>query len=123
MWLKLKQQWLPEPSCNPFMSFRVKRGISRLRSYFVYILASKTGTLYIGVTNNLEKRVYEHKNKLIPGFTAKYNIDRLMYYQEFNDIEEAIEMEKKIKGWSREKKINLIKTINPHTKDLADNLT
>lgn len=94
------------------MSFRVKRGISRLKSYFVYILASKTGTLYIGVTNNLEKRVYEHKSKLIAGFTSKYNIDRLMYYQEFNDIEYAIEMEKRLKGWSRQKKVDLIKRIN-----------
>ncbi len=65
---------------NDALSFRVKRGISRLKSYWVYILASKTGTLYVGVTNNLEKRIYEHKSKLIPGFTAKYNVGRLLYY-------------------------------------------
>ncbi len=76
--------------------------------------------LYVGVTNNLEKRMYEHKNKLISGFTAKYRIDRLMYYQEFNYIEQAIEMEKRIKGWTRKKKTDLIKTINPDVKDLAE---
>jgi len=101
----------------------VKRGISRLKSYWVYILASKTGTLYIGVTNNLEKRVYEHKNKLIPGFTAKYNIDQLVFYQEFDRVEQAIEMEKKIKGWTRQKKIDLIRTINPGIKDLAEEMS
>lgn len=91
-----------------------------MKSYWVYILASKTGMLYVGVTNNLEKRMYEHKNKLISGFTAKYRIDRLMYYQEFNYIEQAIEMEKRIKGWTRKKKTDLIKTINPDVKDLAE---
>jgi len=94
-----------------------------LKSYWVYILASKTGTLYIGVTNNLEKRVYEHKNKLIPGFTAKYNIDQLVFYQEFDRVEQAIEMEKKIKGWTRQKKIDLIRTINPGIKDLAEEMS
>jgi putative endonuclease len=91
-----------------------------LKNYFVYILSSKTGTLYVGVTNDLEKRVYEHKNKLIPGFTAKYNVDRLVFYQEFNDIEQAIAMEKKVKGWSRQKKIDLIRELNPDIKDLAE---
>lgn len=104
------------------MSFRVKRGISRLKSYYIYILASKTGTIYIGVTGHLEKRVYEHKNKLIPGFTARYNIDRLVYFQEFTRIEQAIEMEKKLKGWSRQKKIDLIRTINFNMRDLAEDL-
>lgn len=104
------------------MSFRVKRGISGLKHYWVYILSSKTGTLYVGVTNNLEKRVLEHKNKLIPGFTTRYNIDHLIYYQEFSDIEDAIEMEKKIKGWTRKKKIDLIKSINPNVEDLAGDL-
>ncbi|OGE14491.1 endonuclease [Candidatus Daviesbacteria bacterium RIFCSPHIGHO2_12_FULL_37_11] len=90
-----------------------------MKSYWVYILSSKTGTLYTGVTNNLQKRTFEHKNKLIPGFTSKYNINQLMFYQEFSRIEDAIEVEKKIKKWSRKKKINLIKTINPQFKDLA----
>ncbi|MBI2337674.1 GIY-YIG nuclease family protein [Candidatus Daviesbacteria bacterium] len=90
------------------MSFRVKRGISRLKSYFVYILASKTGTMYAGVTDNIAR--------------SKYNIDRLVFYQEFNKPEEAIEMEKKIKGWTRQKKIDLIRELNPNVKDLAVNL-
>ena len=89
-----------------------------MKSYYVYILASKTGTLYIGVTNDLQRRVWEHKHKLIKGFTEKYNIDRLMFYREFNDIEQAIEVEKKIKKWGRQKKLNLIKTINPEFKNL-----
>ncbi len=67
--------------------------------------------------------MYEHKNKLIKGFTSKYNIDRLMYYQEFDDIEQSIEVEKKIKGWSRKKKIDLIRSYNPNVKDLAENLS
>ena len=90
-----------------------------MKSYWVYILASKTGILYIGVTNDLTRRTYEHKNKLIPGFTTKYNINQLMYFQEFNNIEQAIEIVKKIKKWSRQKKMNLIKTINQNFQDLA----
>ena len=93
-----------------------------MKTYYVYIMASKTGTLYIGVTNNLTRRVLEHKNKLIDGFTEKYSIDRLMFYQEFDDINQAIEMEKKIKKWGRQKKIDLIKSINPSIKDLAEGI-
>jgi len=93
-----------------------------LKNYWVYILASKTGTVYIGVTGHLEKRAYEHRNKLIPGFTAEYNINRLVYFQEFTRIEQAIEMEKKVKGWSRQKKIDLIRTINFNMRDLAEDL-
>lgn len=93
-----------------------------MKNYFVYILASKTGTLYIGVTNNLVRRIYEHKHKLVYGFTYKYNINQLVYYQEFYNIEEAIRVEKKIKKWSRQKKLNLIKTINTDFKDLSENL-
>lgn len=94
-----------------------------MRTYWIYILASKTGTLYIGVTNDLTRRVYEHKNKLIPGFTTKYNINRLVYYQEFGNIEQAIEMEKKVKGWGRKKKIDLIRSINQDIKDLAEEMS
>ena len=93
-----------------------------MKSYFVYILASKTETLYIGITDNLERRISEHKNKLIPGFTSKYNISRLMYYEVFGRVEDAIAAEKKLKGWSRQKKMELIRTINPITKDLAEGL-
>jgi len=76
-------------------------------------------TLYTGVTSDLEKRVYEHKNKLIDGFTKKYNIDKLVYYVETNDINSAIEHEKQIKGWKRSKKIELIESMNPKWKDLG----
>ena len=83
-------------------------------------MASNTGTLYVGVTSNLFKRVWEHKNKLIPGFTSKYNVTNLVYFCEFNDINQAIEMEKRIKGWTRAKKMDLIKSINPALKDLYE---
>ena len=88
-------------------------------SYYVYILTNKSNTLYIGVTNNLERRVQEHKLKIIAGFTSKYNLNKLIYFAEFREIEEAIEFEKKIKGWTRKKKIDLIKTQNPKFKDLS----
>ena len=83
-------------------------------SGYTYILFNKrNGTLYIGVTSNLVKRVYEHKNKLVDGFTKKYNIDKLGYYEIFDDIEEAIIREKKLKGASRKKKLELIEMNNP----------
>ena len=75
-----------------------------MASYYVYIMASERRTLYIGVTNDLQRRVYEHKSKLIPGFTAKYNVTRLVYYEEFSDIREAIAREKVLKGWKRKRK-------------------
>ncbi len=87
--------------------------------YYVYILTNKSNTLYTGVTNNLERRLYEHKLKLIPGFTERYNINKLIYYQEFSRVEDAIAAEKRIKGWTRKKKISLIKTLNPEFKDLS----
>ena len=79
-------------------------------------------TLYTGVTNNLVRRVYEHKNKLIEGFTKKYNITRLVYFEVFNNIEDAIRREKQIKGWVRKKKIELIESVNPEWKDLFKEL-
>ena len=89
------------------------------KQYYVYIAVNKRNTvLYTGVTNNLERRIYEHKHRVIKGFTAKYNINKLVYYQEFNTPEEAISAEKKIKGWTREKKIGLIKNTNPEFKNL-----
>ena len=91
------------------------------RQYYVYIATNKINTvLYTGVTNNLARRIFEHKNKLIKGFTEKYNINKLVYYQLFNSPEEAILAEKKIKGWLRQKKISLIKTINPDFEDLLE---
>ncbi len=90
-----------------------------MRSYYVYILTNQSRTLYTGVTNDLERRVFEHKNKLVRGFTSKYNITKLVWYEEFNDIYQAIEGEKKIKGWLRSKKIALIESTNPEWHDLA----
>ncbi len=88
--------------------------------YYVYILTNRSRTLYVGVTSNLEKRALEHKQKLIPGFTAKYNIDRLVYYETTSDIRGAIAREKQIKGWRRAKKIALIETMNPQWEDLSE---
>ena len=90
------------------------------RQYYVYIMTNHTGTLYTGVTNNLERRISEHKNKLLPGFTGRYNITRLAYYEAFSDIREAIAREKQIKGWLRAKKIALIESVNPGWKDLSE---
>ena len=87
--------------------------------YYVYILASKrNGTLYIGVTSNLIKRIYEHKNNLIEGFTKKYNIHNLVYYEITEDVNSAIAREKQLKRWKRNWKIELIEKNNPEWKDL-----
>jgi len=88
------------------------------KQFYVYIATNNSGTLYTGVTNDLRRRIYEHKNKLIHGFTSRYNIDKLIFYETFNNPEEAISAEKKIKGWDRKKKIALIKTKNPKFKEL-----
>jgi len=91
--------------------------------YFVYILASKkNGTLYIGVTSNLLKRVYEHKNNLVEGFTQKYNVHKLVYYEIYQNIHDAITREKRIKKWKRQWKIELIEQSNPNWEDLFDSL-
>jgi putative endonuclease len=89
-------------------------------TYYVYISASKrNGTLYIGVTNDLERRIYEHKRNLIEGFTKKYNIHILVYYEDVNDIHSALQREKQLKRWSRQWKIELIEKFNPEWNDLA----
>lgn len=87
--------------------------------YFVYILASVSRVLYTGVTNDLERRMFEHKSKLVPGFTSRYNVDRLVYFEETPDVLAAIEHEKRIKGWKRCKKIELIEKKNPQWRDLS----
>ena len=74
-----------------------------MQVYYVYIMTNRSGTLYVGMTNDLERRVCEHKHKLVPGFTQRYNITRLVWYESFNDVNEAIEAEKRIKGWVRRK--------------------
>ncbi|HZD60880.1 MAG TPA: GIY-YIG nuclease family protein [Anaerolineae bacterium] len=90
-----------------------------MNQYYVYVVTNKSGTLYVGVTNNLERRIFEHKNKLIEGFTKKYAIDQLLYYEIAGDVVRAIEREKQIKGWTRRKKIELIESCNPGWKDLS----
>ena len=91
-----------------------------MKQYYVYVMTNKSRTLYTGVTDNLERRVYEHKNKLIEGFTKRYNITKLVYYEETNDVQSAIMREKQIKGWLRRKKVALIEAINPGWADLSD---
>ncbi len=91
-----------------------------MNSYYVYIITNRCGTLYIGITNNLIRRVYEHKNKLIDGFTKKYNINRLVYFGETSDVYSAIAREKQIKGWIKKKKIELIEKTNPKFRDLSE---
>ncbi len=92
--------------------------------YYVYILASVTNvTVYIGVTSNLLQRVYEHKNHLDPdSFTAKYNVEKLVYFEETTDVRVALEREKQLKGWRRSKKNALVQTMNPQWRDLYPDL-
>jgi putative endonuclease len=90
-----------------------------MKSFYVYILGNKSGTLYTGFTNDIKGRVYQHKSKLMPGFTARYNINRLLYAETFTDPLSAIAREKQIKRWRREKKLNLIKSQNPNFLDLS----
>lgn len=93
------------------------------KSYFVYILTNfKETTFYIGVTSNLQKRIWEHKNKVIEGFTEKYNVDRLVYFEQTEDVETALNREKQLKRWHRQWKINLIKEFNPEMKDLFESI-
>lgn len=90
-----------------------------MKSYFVYIMTNVSNkVLYVGVTNDLERRSGEHKNHLIKGFTNRYNLTKLVYFQEFGNPLDAIGAEKKIKGWLRKKKINLIESMNPKWNDL-----
>ena len=89
------------------------------KSYYVYIMASQTGTLYVGMTNNIKKRVYQHKEHLTEGFTDKYNVSRLLYVETLSDALSAIGREKQIKKWRRDKKVELIDLENPGWNDLS----
>jgi putative endonuclease len=91
-----------------------------MRTYSVYIMASRSRVLYTGVTNDLARRAEEHKRGLTPGFTSRYHITRLVYFEEFGDVRDAIAREKQIKGWVRSRKIQLIEGRNPTWRDLAD---
>ena len=88
--------------------------------YHVYIMASASGVLYTGVTNSLERRVAQHKAKLCPGFTATYDVTRLVYFEPFTDVRAAISREKQFKNWRREKKLALIRAFNPTFRDLSE---
>ena len=91
------------------------------KQYCVYILTNKSNkVLYIGVTNDLVRRMFEHKNKLVDGFTKKYNLMKLVFYEVTNDVESAIKREKQLKDWHRDWKINLINQFNPKWKDLSE---
>jgi len=90
------------------------------RTYYVYILTNRSGTLYTGFTGALRTRVLQHRTKQVEGFTQRYRIDRLLYYETFRDVWSAIEREKQIKGWVRRKKLELIATMNPEWRDLSE---
>ena len=89
------------------------------KTYYVFITANRTKVLYTGVTSDLTDRIIQYKNKRLNGFTKKYNVSRLVWYDETNDIQTALEWEKKIKGWSRKKKIDIIEKNNPQWQDLS----
>jgi putative endonuclease len=91
-----------------------------MKRYYVYLMTNKSKTLYTGFTANLEKRVFQHKHKLIPGFTSRYNITKLVYFEEFREVNLALAREKQIKGWLRVKKITLIESVNPEWRDLSE---
>jgi putative endonuclease len=89
------------------------------RSYYVYIMGSLSGTLYLGVTSNLHKRAFQHKYHQLEGFTDRYDIERLLCWESYDDVHNAIAREKQLKGWRRSKKVALIQSLNPHWLDLA----
>ncbi len=91
-----------------------------MKRYYVYILTNASRTLYVGFTSDLARRVYEHKQKLVPGFTARYNITRLVYFEDTVNARAAIAREKEIKGWTRARKIALVSSANPAWRDLSE---
>jgi putative endonuclease len=94
--------------------------MSTERKYYVYLLTNwNNKVIYVGMTSDLQKRIYEHKHKQVKGFTEKYNINKLVYYEETTDVHAALAREKEIKKWRREKKDNLVKTMNPAWRDLS----
>ena len=90
-----------------------------MAQYYVYIMSNWSRVLYVGVTNNLARRVLEHRTKIVAGFTSRYNVTQLVYYEATEDVRTAIEREKQIKGWLRQKKISLIESMNPDWRDLS----
>jgi len=90
------------------------------KSYYVYILTNRSGTLYTGVTNDLERRLEEHRAGATGSFTARYKMDRLLYFEATDDVLDAIQREKQIKGWTRKRKLELVATLNPRWRDLSE---
>src|SRR5438034_126208 len=105
---------------NPVILSKAKNRFTPVKEYFVYVMANFTGTIYTGVTNDLERRVYEHKNGLLQGFTSKYGLNKLVYFESTSDVHEAIAREKQIKGWRRRRKQALIEGINPGWRVLTE---
>ena len=91
-----------------------------MKTYYVYIMTNHSGTLYVGVTNDLERRVREHKQQKVDEFTKRYRITRLVYFEECSQVEDALAREKQLKGWLRTKKVTLIEEGNPNWEDLSD---
>jgi putative endonuclease len=91
-----------------------------MKQYFVYLLTNNSKALYVGFTGNLKNRIWEHKNKVIKGFTEKYNIDKIIYFEQSENVYSAIAREKQLKGWTRKKKIELFEKENPEWRDLYD---
>ncbi|MFA6470344.1 MAG: GIY-YIG nuclease family protein [Bacteroidota bacterium] len=89
-----------------------------MKKYYVYIMSNASRTLYIGMTNNLRTRISQHQEKLIPGFTERYNVTKLIYFEEYDDVRYTITREKEIKKWRREKKIKLIESMNPNWEEI-----
>lgn len=116
--------WVKHPANLCYFAFRCNTIYNQnMNQYYVYILFSKrNGTLYVGVTSDLIKRVWEHKNHVVKGFTDKYKVDKLSYYEVFNDINEAIKREKQIKSKKRSYKIDLIEINNPEWIDLYNEI-
>jgi putative endonuclease len=95
-------------------------GFMKEHEYFVYIMSSRSGTLYLGMTNSIYRRALQHKRREIEGFSSKYGCDRLVYYESYDDVHKAIGREKQLKGWRRSKKIVLIESKNPRWEDFAE---
>jgi putative endonuclease len=122
-WVLLESFTQTVPLCNRIVTLLPDESSMRAqrnpRIYYTYILASKSGVLYIGVTGKLEARTLQHKEHVLPGFTERYRITRLLYFEEFGSPLEAIAREKELKGWCRRKKLDLIRSKNPKWQDLG----
>ena len=116
-------RWIPASLLGGGLLWRKPESIFALKSYYIYILASRrNGTLYIGITNDIVRRVYEHKNDVIDGFTRTYGVHILVYFEQFDNAESAIQREKNLKFWHRAWKIRLIESMNPKWKDLYNEI-